>query len=234
TEDGVLLPDVLAYLGASEIRLPLLADGKPVPCADVAQAGAIGLVGVAGPDGLDATTITGDPRVDDWPDQVFVYGTLQPTGTAWHIAAPWSVGEPRKAELTGTLYGTGLGWPALHLTGTDTVPGYLVRLRSPAEAFAVLDEYEDSDYRRVRTALVDAGAVVFGHDHAGHGRSDGERALIADFEPVVDDERLVVRYAKDEFPSLPTVLIGHSMGGMIAARYAQRFPQDLTALVLSG
>lgn len=155
TEDGLLLPDVLAYLGASEIRLPLLVDGKPVPCAEVAQADAIGLVGVAGPDGLDATTIEGDPQVDDWPDQVFVYGTLQPTGTAWHIAAHWSVGEPRKAELTGTLYDTGFGWPALHLTGTDTVPGYLVKLRSPAAAFAALDQYEGTDYRRVRTVLAD-------------------------------------------------------------------------------
>ena len=43
TEDGILLPDVLAYLGASEIRLPLLVDGKPVPCAEVPQADAIGL-----------------------------------------------------------------------------------------------------------------------------------------------------------------------------------------------
>ncbi|HEY4458428.1 MAG TPA: gamma-glutamylcyclotransferase [Pseudonocardiaceae bacterium] len=155
TEDGLLLPGVLAYVAASEIRLPLLVDGAPVPCDEVAQADAIGLVGVPGPDGLDATTITGEPSPDDWPDQVFVYGTLQPTGTAWHIAAPWSVGEPRKAELTGTLYDTGFGWPALHLTGTDTVPGYLVRLRSPAEAFTVLDEYEDTDYRRVRTVLAD-------------------------------------------------------------------------------
>ena len=89
-------------------------------------------------------------------------------------------------------------------------------------------------YEHVARALVTAGAVVLGHDHAGHGRSDGERALITDFEPVVDDEHLVVRYAKTEFPSLPTVLIGHSMGGMIAARYAQRFPADLAALVLSG
>ena len=155
TEDGTLLPDVLAYVGASEIRMPLLADGALVPCAEVAQADAIGLTGVAGPDGLDVTTIDGHPAEDDWPDTVFVYGTLQPTGTAWHIAAPWCVGEPAKAELTGTLYDTGLGWPALRLTGTDPVPGYLLRLRSPAGAFAVFDEYEGAEYRRVRVPLAD-------------------------------------------------------------------------------
>jgi alpha-beta hydrolase superfamily lysophospholipase len=89
-------------------------------------------------------------------------------------------------------------------------------------------------YQHVADALVAAGAVVFGHDHVGHGRSAGDRALIRDFEPVVDDEHLVLSIAREANPSLPTVLIGHSMGGMIAARHAQRYPADLTALVLSG
>jgi gamma-glutamylcyclotransferase (GGCT)/AIG2-like uncharacterized protein YtfP len=174
TEDGLLLPDVFAYIGASEIRLPLYVDGAPVPCAEVPQADAMDLVGEPGPDGLDATTITGDPRVDDWPDQVFVYGTLQPTGAAWYIAAPLSVGEPVRAELTGTLYDTGLGWPALRLSGTGTVPGFLVRLRSPAESFAVLDEYEDTDYRRVRTVLAD-GTLCWTYEWIAP--VDGMRAL---------------------------------------------------------
>jgi gamma-glutamylcyclotransferase (GGCT)/AIG2-like uncharacterized protein YtfP len=155
TEDGVPLPDVYAYVGAGQIRLPLLVDGALVPCAEVSQAEAMGLVGVAGPDGLDATTVIGAPSEDDWPTTVFVYGTLQPTGTAWHIAGPWSVAEPRKAELTGTLYDTGLGWPALRLTGDDLIPGYLLTLRSPAEAFAILDAYEGGEYQRVRVLLAD-------------------------------------------------------------------------------
>ena len=40
--------------------------------------------------------------------------------------------------------------------------------------------------------------------------------------------------ARAEHPGLPVVLIGHSMGGLIATRYAQRFGDELTALVLSG
>ena len=35
-------------------------------------------------------------------------------------------------------------------------------------------------------------------------------------------------------PGLPVAMIGHSMGGMIAARYAQLHPGELAALVLSG
>lgn len=89
-------------------------------------------------------------------------------------------------------------------------------------------------YEAVARRLVHHGAEVWAHDHLGHGRSDGERVLIEDFEPVVDDLRVLVSRAQAEHPDLPVVLIGHSMGGMIAARYIQRFPDDLTCAVLSG
>jgi alpha-beta hydrolase superfamily lysophospholipase len=87
-------------------------------------------------------------------------------------------------------------------------------------------------YEHVADALVRHGAVVHGVDHIGHGRSTGERVLIADFEPVVSDFHEFATRVRN--PRLPTVLIGHSMGGMIAARYAQRYGHELAALVLSG
>ncbi|WP_370891689.1 alpha/beta fold hydrolase [Janibacter sp. GXQ6167] len=89
-------------------------------------------------------------------------------------------------------------------------------------------------YEWVADRLVANGAVVYGADHVGHGRSDGERVLIADFEPVVEDVRRVVEHARREHPSLPVVIIGHSMGGMIGARYLQRFGGDVVCAVLSG
>ena len=89
-------------------------------------------------------------------------------------------------------------------------------------------------YEHVADALVAAGAVVYAVDHVGHGRSEGERVLVADFEPVVDDLHEVDRTARSEHPGLPVVLLGHSMGGLIAARYAQRHGDTLAALVLSG
>lgn len=89
-------------------------------------------------------------------------------------------------------------------------------------------------YQWVADRLTSDGAVVYAHDHVGHGRSEGERVLVEDFEPVVDDLHLLVERAREENPGLPLVLIGHSMGGMIAARYTQRHPEALTATVLSG
>jgi alpha-beta hydrolase superfamily lysophospholipase len=89
-------------------------------------------------------------------------------------------------------------------------------------------------YDHVADALVRRGAAVYGPDHLGHGRSDGDRALVTDFEHIVDDVLRVVELASEEHPDLPVVLIGHSMGGLIATRYAQRHGDDLAGLVLSG
>jgi len=89
-------------------------------------------------------------------------------------------------------------------------------------------------YEHVAQRLVADGAVVYGLDHLGHGRSDGERVLITDFEKVVDDLRLLYKRASKDHPGLPVVLIGHSMGGAIATRYAQRHGKKLSCMVLSA
>ncbi|WP_458249475.1 alpha/beta fold hydrolase [Streptomyces sp. MAI_2237] len=89
-------------------------------------------------------------------------------------------------------------------------------------------------YEELAGVLVGHGAAVFGPDHLGHGRSAGERVLIEDFEEVVGDLHTVAELARGAYPGVPVVVVGHSMGGLIAARYAQRHGGELAALVLSG
>jgi alpha-beta hydrolase superfamily lysophospholipase len=89
-------------------------------------------------------------------------------------------------------------------------------------------------YEHVAAALQAAKAAVVGPDHEGHGRSAGQRAVITDFEDVVDDLHDVAQRTAARYAGLPQVLIGHSMGGLIAVRYAQRYGSELGALVLSG
>jgi alpha-beta hydrolase superfamily lysophospholipase len=89
-------------------------------------------------------------------------------------------------------------------------------------------------YEELAGVLGAHGAAVFGPDHMGHGRSGGERVLIEDFEDVVTDVHAVADLARGAHPGVPLVMVGHSMGGLIAARFAQRYGTELAALVLSG
>jgi alpha-beta hydrolase superfamily lysophospholipase len=88
-------------------------------------------------------------------------------------------------------------------------------------------------YEHVAAAFADRGAAVYGPDHLGHGESAGDRALVTDFERIIDDLHLVDELARERHPGRPVVLVGHSMGGLIATRYAQRYG-GLDALVLSA
>jgi alpha-beta hydrolase superfamily lysophospholipase len=106
----------------------------------------------------------------------------------------------------------------------------------PSRVVVIVHGYAEyaARYEELATALTLDGAVVYGPDHMGHGHSAGERALITDFEQVVDDLRAMVGLALAEHPGLPVVMVGHSMGGLLAARFAQRFPGQLAGIVFLG
>ncbi len=75
---------------------------------------------------------------------------------------------------------------------------------------------------------------VYRFDHRGHGKSDGERAYLEDFNCLVDDTDFMMERAKAENPGLPVFLIGHSMGGFTVACYGAKYPGKVDGLVLSG
>ncbi len=117
--------------------------------------------------------------------------------------------------------------------------GVFYRVWEPSEAprriVLVVHGYAEHSgrYAHVAAALNVDRSAVYAEDHIGHGRSDGDRALICDFENVVSDLHSLAGIAATEHPGLPTALIGHSMGGLLASRYAQRYP-DVAGLVLLG
>jgi alpha-beta hydrolase superfamily lysophospholipase len=89
-------------------------------------------------------------------------------------------------------------------------------------------------YAHVAEILADDGAAVYAEDHIGHGHSEGERALITDFEHVVDDLHTLIAIAQERDPGLPVVMAGHSMGGLLTARYAQRYRGVLAGAAFLG
>jgi acylglycerol lipase len=89
-------------------------------------------------------------------------------------------------------------------------------------------------YHHVAEALVETGLSVWAPDHRGHGRSEGTRADIESVWEAADDLNRFVDVVRDRAPEGPLFLVGHSLGGLIAAAYAERYQDRLTGLALSG
>lgn len=89
-------------------------------------------------------------------------------------------------------------------------------------------------YEHVAAALNTAGMSVWALDHGGHGLSEGDRGDIGSVASAVADLDLFVDVVRRSAPDGPLYMVGHSMGGLIAAAYAQEHQNRLTGLVLSG
>lgn len=123
------------------------------------------------------------------------------------------------------------------LTGHGgTLVAYRWQDRTPTYIVLLCHGYGEHMGRYLDTAadFVRDGAVVYGLDHYGHGRSEGDRVNFSSFDAVVDDFHLLEERARLDFPDLPVAFVGHSMGGMMAVRYGQRYGSDLACIVLSA
>lgn len=77
-------------------------------------------------------------------------------------------------------------------------------------------------YREVITYLWRAGWQSVSWDLRGHGASGGERGFVSDVEEYLLDFTAV--YTRYKEVATPHILIGHSLGGLVALRYRQKYP----------
>ena len=94
-------------------------------------------------------------------------------------------------------------------------------------------------YRRLAEAFTDAGYVVFADDHLGHGRTAGSLDGLGDLGPggwpaLVGAVRQLSGIARGEFPGLPLVVVGHSMGSFALQELLLDHSADFAGAVLSG
>ena len=89
-------------------------------------------------------------------------------------------------------------------------------------------------YEHVAAAFNARGYSFWALDHRGHGKSEGDRAYIQDFEDVVADLHEFIGRAGNELPDRKPFLLGHSMGGCVATGYARRHNAELAGLILSN
>ncbi len=90
-------------------------------------------------------------------------------------------------------------------------------------------------YHHVAERLNGWGFAVRAYDHYGHGRSAGPRGGLNHDMRLLDDLADMVESARAHTPEgLPLVLLGHSMGGLLAARFVAMHLRAVDALVLSS
>ncbi|TXC94804.1 alpha/beta hydrolase [Streptomyces sp. ISID311] len=94
-------------------------------------------------------------------------------------------------------------------------------------------------YDRFARFLTGHGYGVVASDHRGHGAtaaSTGGRGVVGEdaWRAIVSDLKGIGNHAAAAHPGVPLVLLGHSMGSLLARDYAQEYGADLAGLILTG
>ena len=95
-------------------------------------------------------------------------------------------------------------------------------------------------YTLLAEALTGAGYVLAGNDHLGHGdtvKTADDFGFFASkngYDFVIDDVKKMNDLLHGEFPGVPVILLGHSMGSFIARLYALKYSDSIDALIIHG
>ena len=89
-------------------------------------------------------------------------------------------------------------------------------------------------YETLINSFKTRGISFYALDLRGHGKSQGKRGHVDSFLDYVEDLKYFINHIKEINNEKPLILMGHSMGGSIAARYALTYQDDIDALVLSS
>ena len=95
-------------------------------------------------------------------------------------------------------------------------------------------------YREFAEYLGERGYLVFGHDALGHGstaKSNDGLGFTAEgggADYLVEDVHSLSLYMKKQYPSLPLILFGHSMGSFIAREVTAQYGTDYNGAIYCG
>ncbi|QTE70846.1 alpha/beta hydrolase [Clostridiales bacterium FE2011] len=99
-----------------------------------------------------------------------------------------------------------------------------------------MEEYQDR-YMSFAEYLQEAGYTVVTANLRGHGPDAPKLSHIADREGhqrLLEDEEAILNDIHVQWPGVPVILFGHSMGTIIARVFLQKFSREFHKAVLSG
>ena len=143
---------------------------------------------------------------------------------------------PRVNPARGSVASTRI---EVRLGRNETLPGRLWAAPRPRAVVAVVHGLGEhcGRYEALAGDLVQAGVTVVSMDLPGHGEAPGPRGDMPSWVHVRDHAIQALWTAPlvtAEVEGAPRILLGHSMGGVMALDYALAHPRDLTAVAASA
>ena len=95
-------------------------------------------------------------------------------------------------------------------------------------------------YEEFAKILAEAGFLVVGHDHLGHGNTvDNEEdfgyfSKTNGWNKLAEDVNILQNRMSSQYPELPYFIFGHSMGSLVVRTYLTKYRDYLTGVILSG
>lgn len=95
-------------------------------------------------------------------------------------------------------------------------------------------------YEEFARYMAEKGVLVTGEDHLGHGKSvpqGGAYGYFCKQDPatvVVRDVHRLKKMTQEEYPGVPYVILGHSMGSFIFRNYLSRYGTGIQGAIICG
>jgi len=89
-------------------------------------------------------------------------------------------------------------------------------------------------YMNIVNHFVPLGYAIYGLDHLGHGKSDGQRVYVDCFEDYTEPLETFFNMVKGWQPGKPIFILGHSMGGLIETYYLLDHQEDFAGAIISA
>lgn len=90
-------------------------------------------------------------------------------------------------------------------------------------------------YRDLAEYLLTCGFNIYAFDYLGFGRSSGKRGVIDSFETYFQDiNNFIQLINKKSSKQKITILLGHSLGGLLGLGYGIKYPKTVDSIVISS
>lgn len=95
-------------------------------------------------------------------------------------------------------------------------------------------------YKDFADYLTGEGYIFAGNHHLGHGKSaasDNDFGIFAEdggVDFLIGDMHTMNKYLRETFPTLPLIVMGHSMGSFITRLYVEKHPHSMQGAIIHG